>query len=74
MEANSLQASPTIGLRRLFPKAQFFADGDISVSACTADSRDIRGDDLFVAIVGANTDGLNGICDATVSGKNDRLG
>jgi UDP-N-acetylmuramoyl-L-alanyl-D-glutamate--2,6-diaminopimelate ligase len=46
-----------ISLRQLLPRAEFIGSPDIRVSSCSADSRQCQQGDLFVAVVGANTDG-----------------
>ena len=46
-----------VSLRGLFPQAQFLGSGDIRAGACTADSRQCRPGDLFVALRGAKSDG-----------------
>ncbi len=49
--------SPGVCLRQLLPHAQFVGAGDLRVGALCADSRLCRQGDLFVALVGATSDG-----------------
>ena len=46
-----------VRLRRLLFDAEFFGAGDIRVTACSSDSRQVRPGDLFVAIPGVERDG-----------------
>lgn len=46
-----------VSLRRLFPDAQFYGDSDFVVTSCTSDSRRLQPGELFVALVGCETDG-----------------
>ncbi len=45
-------ASQGVRLRALFPRAEFFAAGEISATSCCSDSRRVQQGDLFVALPG----------------------
>jgi len=55
-------------LNQVLPGAQILGADDIRFSACTSDSRACRPGDLFVAIVGAKTDGHDHISEAIANG------
>lgn len=67
-----MQVCPDLGqfvsLRRLLPEAVILGADDIAVSGCACDSRQIRGGELFAALVGRNHDGHDHIADATSRG------
>jgi UDP-N-acetylmuramoyl-L-alanyl-D-glutamate--2,6-diaminopimelate ligase len=48
---------PGVSLRELFPRARFIGAADIRATACSADSRQCRAGDVFVALVGSGHDG-----------------
>lgn len=67
-----MQVCPDLGqfvsLRRLLPEAVIIGADDIAVSGCACDSRQIRGGELFAALVGRNHDGHDHIADAAARG------
>jgi len=54
---NSQLNGPGVSLRELLPDASFLGAPDICVTGCSADSRQCRPGDLFVALLGSDTDG-----------------
>jgi UDP-N-acetylmuramoyl-L-alanyl-D-glutamate--2,6-diaminopimelate ligase len=67
-----MQVCPDLGqfvsLRRLLPEAVILGADDIAVSGCACDSRQIRGGELFAALVGSHHDGHDHIADAASRG------
>jgi UDP-N-acetylmuramoyl-L-alanyl-D-glutamate--2,6-diaminopimelate ligase len=46
-----------VSLRQVLPRGKFLGSSDIRVRSCCSDSRIVRPGDLFVALVGGNSDG-----------------
>lgn len=55
--SQSLSGTGALRLGELFPRAQFLGAADVRVGSCSSDSRVCRQGDLFVALVGARSDG-----------------
>ena len=67
-----MQVCPSLGhfvsLRELLPDAQIAGADDIAISGCTCDSRQVRGGELFAALVGSRHDGHDFVADAAARG------
>lgn len=57
-----------INLRQLLPEASIFGADEIYVESCSADSRQCREGDLFVAQIGSNVDGHDYVAEAIERG------
>jgi len=64
----SARQTQGVRLRELFPSADFFGSGDVSITTCTTDSRRVRPGDLFVAVSGVECDGHDFAADAVARG------
>lgn len=67
MQALPVREHPS-SLRKLLPEAVFLGAGDIRVSSCTCDTRQLRPGDLFAALVGSNCDGHDMAAAAVAAG------
>ncbi len=67
-----MQICPELGhavsIRRLLPEAEIIGAGDVEISGCTCDARQVRGGELFAALVGSRHDGHDFITEAAVRG------
>ena len=67
-----MQVCPDLGqsvsLHRLLPEAQIVGPSDIAISGCTCDSRQVRGGELFAALVGSRHDGHDFVAEAAARG------
>ena len=67
-----MQVCPDLGqfvsLRRLLPEAEIPGAGDIAISGCACDSRQVREGELFAALVGSRHDGHDFIAEAVARG------
>ncbi len=60
--------APGVRLRQILPEANIIGADDLVVGSCTADSRNCREGDLFVAQVGSQVDGHDYVADAIERG------
>jgi UDP-N-acetylmuramoyl-L-alanyl-D-glutamate--2,6-diaminopimelate ligase len=67
-----MQVCPDLGrlvsLRGLLPEAEIIGSNDVSISGCTCDSRQVRPDELFVALQGSRHDGHDFAAEAVERG------
>ena len=67
-----MQVCPSLGhlvsLRELVSDAQITGDANVAVTGCTCDSRQVRGGELFAALVGSRHDGHDFIAEAAARG------
>ena len=72
MEATGVQvcssSAPSVSLRRLLPRAQWFGADDVGVNYCVCDSRRAKPGAIFAALPGSRCDGHDFIADAVARG------
>ena len=65
---DTLDHTGGVSLRQILPEGRFFGGHDISVDACSSDARKCRPGDLYVALVGPDTDGHDDVAEAVRRG------
>ena len=67
-----MQVCPDLGhlvsLRGLLPEAAIIGTDDVWISGCTSDSRQVRGGELFAALMGSHSDGHDFAAEAAQRG------
>ena len=67
-----MQICPELGhvvsVRRLLPQAEIIGAGNVDITGCTCDSRQVRGGELFAALVGGCHDGHDFVAEAAARG------
>jgi UDP-N-acetylmuramoyl-L-alanyl-D-glutamate--2,6-diaminopimelate ligase len=67
-----MQVCPDLGqsvnLRRLLPEAQIQGAGEVAITGCACDSREVREGQVFAALVGSQHDGHDFIAEAVSRG------